>query len=565
VDRFWSGLCSANSSTFDTRVVPREMRAAALRRAVIVPACRSTAAITPAPASHTTRPSALAIGVAARRDRSAGATGWSQLLVTRPLGPPAALWLPRGSRSLSGEPAVEDEDDVRGIAAAAAGGYVLADSDPSTHRPGDEGKVYPLYKEALKEAMPEGLAGLMHRMMFGSRNPYASKEREKWYDMILKNKPGMLIRKQSTELISALHSVSRQGMKAGKPTMDTPGFLLDGPPGTGKSMILNHVVHWARARGDWIVVFIPDASRLVIGYGFYQRGTNEHGPTILQPAYAQTVLEQMMASNGEKLKEIEVALPDGETNAADAIGKLLALPMQSREDKAVDTFLAVMEGLRKQTKYPLLIAVDEINALCGMSLYPTEDGMDTVLSSQIVVAEQFSRFLNNDLARGVVVGAATRTGQFENLKLPAFTRKPIQVRGFTREELSAYLSYTCHQKELFTPATDDLLDYLLFTAAGRPALVERLIASELFNIGQFNMPKTKKIGRWYRETGGTSGMFNTEHLRIPGMMKDTLKDMVEAASAGASVQSPGNETFMGEEKPMVEEKPINEAGFWAKF
>ena len=39
-----------------------------------------------------------------------------------------------------------------------------------------------------------------------------------------------------------------------------------------------------------------------------------------------------------------------------------------------------------------------------------------------------------------------------------------------------------------------------------------MAGSELFNLGQFNEPKKRKIGRWYARTGGTSGMW---HVVLP--------------------------------------------------
>mmetsp|Transcript_52796 Transcript_52796/g.125685 ORF Transcript_52796/g.125685 Transcript_52796/m.125685 type:complete len:518 (+) Transcript_52796:27-1580(+) len=513
------------------------MRAAALHRTLLASASRSPPAGLASPAAHAGAAFGVVAGKPARRDRSVGAV-WraSSVLVLRVPERLAARGVPGGSRALSAQAEAPAEDAE---AVAGPGGFTMADADPSTHHRPDAGKVYPLHKEALKEIMPEGLGGLMHRIMFGSRNEHKKIYDDKWCDMILKNKPGMLIRKQSVELITALLAMSHEGVKSGKPAIWSSGFLLDGPPGSGKSMILNHVVHWARARGDWIVVFIPEASHLCIGYGFYQRGETAEGlPTILQPAYAQKILEQILHANEEKLKEIEVVAPQPEESeggepekrpVAEVIAALLKMPMIGREELSVNTLVAVMDALRTQTKFPVLIAVDEINALCGTTKYPTYDSTGLIPASQVVVAEVFSRFVNADLKRGVVVGAATRTGLFQNHRLPAFKKHPMQVRGFTRLELAAYLSYVRHVGEFFTEVSNELLDYLLFTTAGRPALVERAMGSELFNLGQVNAPKKKKIGRFYRDTGGTHGMLQ-DHP-VENMMQETPAQIRRAAAA----------------------------------
>eukprot|EP00961_Rhodomonas_salina_P026453 357103-Rhodomonas_salina.1 len=89
--------------------------------------------------------------------------------------------------------------------------------------------------------------------------------------------------------------------------MDSAGYLLDGASGVGKSTVLNHVVHWARSSGDWLVVFVPQASRLVSGLGFYARGDPEpegEGKIILQPSFALEFLSTLVEANKEKLTKL---------------------------------------------------------------------------------------------------------------------------------------------------------------------------------------------------------------------------------------------------------------------
>ncbi len=51
------------------------------------------------------------------------------------------------------------------------------------------------------------------------------------------------------------------------------------------------------------------------------------------------------------------------------------------------------------------------------------------------------------------------------------------------------------------------LDYLLFVTAGRAREVERLTSSEVFNLGQCNVPKRKTVGKFFRRTqGGVDGL-----------------------------------------------------------
>lgn len=403
------------------------------------------------------------------------------------------------AESVAGEPKATAEAQVDGQHVRTTSG-IMADADPRTHRPADVGKVYPLPKATIEQVFPEGLAGLMHKMLFGldRRRHGPDKNSNRWYESVLKDHPGVLVRKEAMAVISGLHCISKSGTLKGSPHMPTPGFLLDGPPGCGKSMIINHCVHWARSTGEWLVVFIPEPSRLLLGHGLFQRGEGKDSNKIYQPEFAETIIKQIYAANKEKLKEVAYDGSEGAT-CAEAIMAFQALGASAKEKSAVNVLVNVMGALKTQTAFPLLVAVDEINALRGISAYMDLD-MKPVPAANVVVAELFSRFLDADYKRGVVLGAATRTGLYQNVPLPAFRRKPMQVRGINRDELKTFLTFQQNMGELFTPVSDELLDYLLFVTGGRWVDLERMTASELYNLGLNNNPKMKKIGRWFRAT-----------------------------------------------------------------
>ena len=355
---------------------------------------------------------------------------------------------------------------------------IMADADPRNHRASDAGKVYPLPKKTIESVFPEGLCGLMHKMLFGltRRRHGPEKNSSPWYDSILKDHPGVLIRKEAVYIISEL---SKTGTLKGSPKMPTPGFLLDGPPGSGKSMIINHCVHWARSTGDWLVVFLPEPSRLVLGYGLFQRGEGDDAKKIYQPEYAETILKQIQTANKDKLSKIAYTGSEG-ANCAEAIEGFLAQTVSAKEKTAMSVLVNVMDALKNQTAFPLLVAVDEMNALRGVSCYLDLE-MKPVPASNVVIAEIFGRFLEADYARGVVLGAATRTGLFQNVPLPPFNRKPVQVPGISRDELKNFLTFQQNiglLYELTALAVRDyrieygraIRDYRHLSAAGRADL-----------------------------------------------------------------------------------------------
>lgn len=257
----------------------------------------------------------------------------------------AAVVHQRAAARVEQEVVADDEDEgaLSGMVGGGGGEVeamqelkdMLADPNPANHRPGDVGKVFQLDKQELKELFPQGISGAMHLILFGTRSnlPQNLRRGDDWWNVILKDNPGLIIRKESAKLMSALYCAAKTNTLKGDPYIPTPGFLIDGARGTGKSTVLNHVVHWAVKTGDWIVVYVPHASDLVSGKGFYER-SGEHGEFILQPAYALKYLGHMLETNRDKFSDLQM----GDTDMASAIQILMEKTLQERESDAMRVF-----------------------------------------------------------------------------------------------------------------------------------------------------------------------------------------------------------------------------------
>jgi len=383
---------------------------------------------------------------------------------------------------------------------------MLADSNPAMHRPGDAGKVFQLDKAELKELFPAGIAGAWHLLLFGTRSrmPQHLRRADDWWNLCLKDTPGMVIRQEASHIMSALSCAARENTLKGEPSVDTPGFLIDGAPGTGKSAVLNHVAHWAMKTGEWIVVWVPHASDLVTGKGMFAREhldeEAQRGEIIVQPSYAVKLLSEMVKMNRDKLSQVMVEDEGERVSITDAVAALEDLLLLPREAKAMSVLEKVIAALKEQTQFPVLVAVDEINALHGTSLYRDLD-MKHVPAQNVKMAKLLGAFLDAGYKRGVVVGAATRQGLFANVKLPQFKAKPIQLRGFTLGEVETYTTYMYKVKDFFTPPSRELSEYLVFCTAGRPLDVEKACAHEIFNLGQRTFPKFVKKTQFFKQGG----------------------------------------------------------------
>lgn len=169
-------------------------------------------------------------------------------------------------------------------------------------------------------------------------------------------------------------------------------------------------------------------------------------------------------------------------------------------------------ALKEQTKYPVLVAVDEINALQNVSLYRDLD-MKPLPCKNVRLAQVFGAFTDAGYKRGVVVGAAVRQGVFAHVRLPLPKgTQPIRVRGFTSDEIRTYLEYMHNVRDFFTPVTNELIDYLTFCTAGRPLDIEKACAHEIFNIGLGNHSQKIQRTQFYKEGG-----FHDEMITDPAL------------------------------------------------
>ncbi|VEV58171.1 mitochondrial ribosomal protein S29 precursor, putative [Plasmodium vinckei vinckei] len=79
-------------------------------------------------------------------------------------------------------------------------------------------------------------------------------------------------------------------------------ILIDGKRGTGKSCILNSIVLWAKLR-SWIVIFVPDIKKYKFDINTIVRSNTN---LYIQPELSKEFLENILKVNEKYLKEIKI-------------------------------------------------------------------------------------------------------------------------------------------------------------------------------------------------------------------------------------------------------------------
>lgn len=102
------------------------------------------------------------------------------------------------------------------------------------------------------------------------------------------------------------------------------------------------------------------------GYRYHPDSKSFH-----QPALASSLLETLVSVNRKALSNITSESQIGSSAKGTTLDEVCRVG--SKSEKAVEVLFAVMEVLGKQTKVPVLLAIDEVQALFSTSQVRTPD------------------------------------------------------------------------------------------------------------------------------------------------------------------------------------------------
>ncbi|CBK20532.2 uncharacterized protein [Blastocystis hominis] len=199
---------------------------------------------------------------------------------------------------------------------------------------------------------------------------------EKQRELTLMNT--MQIRKEALRIISKLNA-----FQAGESIDFYPFLCLTGPRGSGKSMVLRSVYYECR-RNNWITWFIPSAR--VWTHRGYQviPMTRRSGGFFAQPEHCQKLLLDLHITSGHLLRNVRVkghfdrslfwaksqfgAAIDSGAASRLTVDQLVLYGVNSARD-SYEVAAYVKRELEECTEYPVLIAIDDYNALHDYSLF----------------------------------------------------------------------------------------------------------------------------------------------------------------------------------------------------
>ncbi|KAF4610525.1 hypothetical protein D9613_006518 [Agrocybe pediades] len=186
------------------------------------------------------------------------------------------------------------------------------------------------------------------------------------FEFRILTKPYTVVRQVTKDTVEYLSRAKKQSSAQNR-------LVMTGRAGCGKSFLMLQAVEHC-VRDEWIVIYIPRAINLVNSTTPYAYDIRTQ--TYLQPAYSFQTLQRMLTVNKAKLAEIplveDLVLEKQTLTKGTKLTKVIEFAIAERArtvGQSPAILDAVMRSLDVQTDFPVLLAVDEIQALYGKSSY----------------------------------------------------------------------------------------------------------------------------------------------------------------------------------------------------
>lgn len=222
-------------------------------------------------------------------------------------------------------------------------------------------------------------------------------------------------------------------------------WYLNGGTGSGKSLTMFFLAAWARSEG-WIVLYIPSA-KLFLEKGYFVEDISSEDTDIYDtPMSAQTVLRNLKANHAKELEEITYT--DEETGNIHPLMNLVNIGLDlenyiEHPKKVVMAAIRIKEELMKVTHVPVMIAVDDYNALYFPPAVAYSERIHDLYLRRIEpdelrLASAFRLLEHKAPKRGLVVAASSYSqGISPKLYIPSNYGKTdrIEVPRFSLDEI----------------------------------------------------------------------------------------------------------------------------------
>ncbi|KAF8672523.1 hypothetical protein AX14_005554 [Amanita brunnescens Koide BX004] len=233
------------------------------------------------------------------------------------------------------------------------------------------------------------------------------------------SRPYTVIRDVTLDVVGKLNTArSRSSLQS--------RYVFTGRSGSGKSFLLLQAVEYC-AQSDWVVIYIPRAVNLVNSTTGYSYDLKTQ--TFIQPQFAYQTLQRTLSVNNNILSSLSTTrkhfFEKREIPVGSSLTDLISLGLKDLPS-APAVLDALMAELGQQTKHPVLLAVDDFQALYCKTRY-RDAFFASICSYHLSMPRLIMEYASGQrsFARGAVLGAITYSDP--SYPLPLELRETLQM------------------------------------------------------------------------------------------------------------------------------------------
>lgn len=281
---------------------------------------------------------------------------------------------------------------------------------------------------------------------------------------LVNGKPHFLLRKSTQNFIENLCTQKNN---------ESNVHLLDGINGSGKSVMLMHIVSLMQQMQDWLVIYIPNSFYWVGGYFHYN--VSARNPELFdQLELAVHFLTSVLALNEEKIRNFPpLSQP---VFGCSTLEELLKFSMEPDNLKhSIDIVEQVFQLLAAQDSFSVLLAVDQVNAFfCEETEYFNQESRRLRPDEFSLLRIFLDLFTGRTALKGAILGAKCHKVQFLKSVSTEDLQEKMPKANFHESfplEIGETLSILEHYKKLgalYQPIEGNYLKKKHFMSGGIP-------------------------------------------------------------------------------------------------
>ncbi|XP_071844887.1 small ribosomal subunit protein mS29-like isoform X2 [Apostichopus japonicus] len=350
--------------------------------------------------------------------------------------------------------------------------FRTSETNPLNHTLQHEGLFYTIPQDEVKRVFPVGYSTRWERLI----KPF--------------NEAAVMVRRPAVEIIQLIKHTNFDHLAL--------KYVVFGRKGSGKTMTLNHVIHYCHNAG-WLIAHVHSANNLNLKNKYDFIDSSSHEGMYDQPITSTDWLKQFKLRNEAFLKQLKTSerYVWNKREATDKDEPLIAVLEQgiTRPKNATDVVGVILRELRLHSfnkEFKMLFAIKAMNGLFAHETAFRKTGGYIIPVEELTLHMHFKKFLEGNWINGSIVTSVDQQFCYKQpnkeytpfylLGKKGFDHMdpfiPVFVDNYSEKEFESQMAYYDSKSWIQNEnvLTDEGKLYLKKLSERNPAELDRLIA-----------------------------------------------------------------------------------------